>query len=275
MDKKNFQLNSGNGKLAVRGDIYHTEELNQPILIICHGFKAYREWGFFPYIAEQFALSNMIVINIDFSQNGIVDPIKGIFDDNIFRTITVTQEIADLNNVIDSIPKLLKEQSIVGWNGDIYLMGHSLGGAVSVIVASERNDIKKIVTWASIGDIDRNTDRQKAEWREKGVIEFENRITGQTLHLDVEYLEDKLRNKVKYSLEICASKLSIPMLIIHGDKDFTVRTGEADILHNAAINSEIKIISKANHTFNCRHPFTGTNEILDEAILSTNQFLSK
>lgn len=275
MDKKYFQLNSDNSNLIVRGDIYHTTEVNQPILIICHGFKAYREWGFFPYIAEQFALSNMIVINFDFSQNGIVDPIKGIFEDDIFRTITVTQEIADLNNVISSIPELLNENLISGWNGDIYLMGHSLGGAVSIIVASERNNIKKIVTWASIGDIDRNTDRQKAEWREKGVIEFENRITGQTLHLDVEYLEDKLRNKVKYNLKECATKISIPMLIIHGDKDFTVRSGEAEILHNAAVNSEIEIISKANHTFNCRHPFTGTNEILNKAILSTNQFLAK
>ncbi|MER3327986.1 MAG: alpha/beta hydrolase, partial [Candidatus Kapaibacterium sp.] len=116
---------------------------------------------------------------------------------------------------------------------------------------------------------------QKGDWRAKGVMEFENRITGQMLYLDVEYLEDKLRNKENYDLEKCISKLDIPTLIVHGDKDFTVSMKEAKMLDNEAKNSELCIINKANHTFNCRHPFTGTNQILDKAINSTIEFLKK
>jgi pimeloyl-ACP methyl ester carboxylesterase len=274
MNKNTFALQVDEG-LVVNGDIYSTTATAQPILIISHGFKAYREWGFFPYMAEQYAQSGMIVINIDFSQNGVVDAEKGIFDADVFRTVTVSQEINDLNAVIDNLKYLLNEYSIEGWNGEVFLLGHSLGGAVSVITASQRNDISKVVTWGSIGDIDRNTQRQKDDWRAKGVLEFENRITGQMLYLDVEYLEDKLRNKEKYDLEKCISELDIPTLIVHGDKDFTVRMKEAKMLDNAAKNSELCIINKANHTFNCRHPFTVTNEILDQAINSTIEFLKK
>lgn len=271
MNKNYFQLDAGKGNV-LRGDIYSGGITNQPVLIISHGFKAYREWGFFPYIAETFANEGMIVINIDYSRNGIIDPEKGIFDVDIFRTISVTQEIADLNNVIDSLSVLLKS-NIDNWNGDVYLLGHSLGGAVSIITASKRNDITKIVTWGSIGNIDRDTDRQKEHWRAKGILEFENRITGQTLMLDVEYLEDKLRNKQDYDLEKCASNVKVPFLIVHGEKDFTVSTQEAKLLHSVAPNSRLEIINKASHTFNCRHPFTGTNDILDEAINCTINFL--
>lgn len=275
MIKKYFELPVAQD-LIVRGDIYNIPNSEkQPIIIVTHGFKAYREWGFFPYMAEQYAESGMIVLNIDFSLNGVIDPVKGTFDIDKFRAITVTQEIADLNAVIDNLNQILAENEIENWNGEIYLYGHSLGGAVSIITASKRKDISKVVTWGSIGDIDRNTDRQKADWRAKGVMEFENRITGQILYLDVEYLEDKLRNKSDYDLEKCASELTMPLLVVHGDKDFTVRMGDAERLHNSAPNSELAIINKCNHTFNCRHPFTGTNEILEETINTTIGFLQK
>lgn len=274
MNKRSFSLQVNDG-LIVNGDIYSINQELRPVLIISHGFKAYREWGFFPYMSEKFASSGMIVVNIDFSQNGVVDAEKGIFDADVFRSVTVTQEISDLNCVIDNLGSLMSEHSIEGWNGEIYLLGHSLGGAVSMITASQREDIVKLVTWGSIGDIDRNTQRQKDNWRKNGVMEFENRLTGQILYLDVEYLEDKLRNKEKYDLEKCISKLNIPTFIVHGDKDFTVSIKEAEKLHSAAKNSEICIISRANHTFNCRHPFTGTSEMLEEAINSTIDFLKK
>jgi pimeloyl-ACP methyl ester carboxylesterase len=272
MEKKYFQLDDGKGNI-VKGDVYSNGGVNQPLIIVSHGFKAFREWGFFPYLAEALASANIMAINIDFSRNGIINPSEGIFDVDIFRTITVTQEIADLNFVLDSIPQILGNNALQNWNQEIYLLGHSLGGAVSIITASKRNDITKIVTWGSIGNIDRDTDRQKENWRAKGVLEFDNRITGQTLLLDVEYLEDKLRNKSDYDLEKCASMLQIPFLIVHGEKDFTVRVQEAEALHKASPHSQLKIIDKASHTFNCRHQFTDTNEILEETISYTIQFL--
>jgi len=274
MNKYFFEISVG-PELTVKGDLYNATTKKQPVIIVTHGFKAYREWGFFPYMAEQLASSGMIVINIDFSLNGIVDAEKGIFDTDKFRAITVSQEIADLNSVIDNLGVILSENNIDNWNGEIFLFGHSLGGAVSIITASKRSDISKLVTWGSIGDIDRNTDRQKAEWRAKGVMEFENRLTRQMLYLDVEYLEDKLRNKSEYNLKKCASKLNIPLLVVHGDKDFTVRMGEAELLYNSAQKSKLAIIKRANHTFNCRHPFTETNIILEEAINTTIGFLQK
>lgn len=274
MNKKTFQVNTENG-LAVNGDVYYESPSNAKVLIVSHGFKAYRNWGFFPYMCEQFAKDNIIVVNIDFSLNGIVDEEKGLFDVEKFRKVTVTQEISDLNSVISNVREILGADIVDNWNGEISLLGHSLGGAVSIITAAKLDNIESVITWGSIGDIDRNTDRQKEEWRKKGLMEFENRITKQNLILDVNYLEDKLVNKEKYDLEVNAAKLNCPLLVLHGGSDFTVRLHEAKMLHNAAKNSQLVIVDKANHTFNVRHPFTGANQYLDEAISETLNFLGE
>lgn len=272
MTKSTFQVLTENN-LEVNGDVYYDSPTDAQVLIVSHGFKAYRNWGFFPYMCEQFAKNNLIVVNIDFSLNGIVDEEKGLFDVEKFRKVTVSQEILDLNTVISEIPEILGEELKSNWNGKVSLLGHSLGGAVSIITAANRDDINSVITWGSIGDIDRNTDRQKEEWRKKGIMEFENRITKQNLILNVNYLEDKLVNKEAYDLEKNAAKLNIPLLVLHGSSDFTVRLHEAKMLHNAAQNSQLAIIDRANHTFNARHPFTGANKYLDEAISETIKFL--
>jgi len=272
MTKSTFQVLTENS-LEVNGDVYSDSPTQAQVLIVSHGFKAYRNWGFFPYMCEQFAKNNLIVVNIDFSLNGILDEEQGLFDVEKFRKVTVSQEILDLNTVISELTEILGEGLKSNWNGKVSLLGHSLGGAVSIITSANRDDINSVITWGSIGDIDRNTDRQKAEWRAKGVMEFENRITKQNLILDVNYLEDKLVNKEAYDLENNAAKLDIPLLVLHGSSDFTVRLHEAKMLHNAAQNSKLAIIDRANHTFNARHPFTGANKYLDEAISETINFL--
>ncbi len=272
MTKKAFQVDT-NDNLLVNGDIYFDSPKNAQVLIVSHGFKAYRNWRFFPYMCEQFAKNNIIVINIDFSLNGILDEEKGLFDVEKFRKVTVTQEILDLNTVISNVSEILESELSENWNGKVSLLGHSLGGAVSIITSAYLENIESVITWGSIGDIDRNTDRQKEEWRKKGIMEFENRLTKQNLILDVNYLEDKLVNKEKYDLERNAAKLKSPLLIIHGGSDFTVRLHEAKLLHNAAKDSKLVVIDKANHTFNSRHPFSGPNKYLDEAITESIKFL--
>ena len=279
MEKLYFEIFNDNNdliKFDLRKKIYSQKS---PLNIILHGFKAFRNWGFIPRMAEKLSEQSGPTINLDFSLNGVIDEGKMLYDNSKFRKNTISQELKDLNILLDYIKSNNFNINLSEcWNGEINLIGHSLGGAISIITAHERNDINKIILWNSISKSDRNTERQKKEWREKGYIEFTESKSGQTLFLDVEYLEDKERNKKRFDLRGKISELKIPICIIQGKLDLTVRYNEAEALEKSAVNSislEAHYIEKCNHTFGVSNPFISTNENLDYAINKTIEFINK
>jgi hypothetical protein len=252
----------------------------KPLNIILHGFKAYRNWGFIPYFAERFTKDIGPTINFDFSLNGIDNEKEMLYNVDLFRTNTVSQQLKDieilLNEINDSNSEINKLLSPI-WNGKVNLIGHSLGGACSLISAESFSQISSVVLLGSISKTDRNTERQKREWREKGFIEFKESYSGQILYLDVEYLEDKERNKDKIDLRRIISKLEVAICVIHGKLDFTVPLKEAEILIERAKNSKILeylFIDKCNHTFGVSHQFNETNTSLELTIDKIKSFLN-
>ena len=55
-------------KNQIRADIRYLENCKEYISIIigCHGFKGFKDWGFWPYIGEKFAENGFISVNIKF-----------------------------------------------------------------------------------------------------------------------------------------------------------------------------------------------------------------
>ena len=52
-----FTLTNGFGD-PIWGEIrLLKEEIKRPVIIICHSFMAFKDWGFFPISAELFALA--------------------------------------------------------------------------------------------------------------------------------------------------------------------------------------------------------------------------
>ncbi len=278
MTKHYFEILNNSNNL-IKGDlrIPFLESLS-PLIIFSHGFKGFRNWGFIPYVVQKFAENGFISINYDFSLNGIIDDINQVYDDNIFRKNTVSSEINDLKTLIENI---INYQNIFDkiknlWNNDIFLLGHSLGGAISILVAPSFNQIKRISLWASISNLDRNTQRQKEIWKERGFTEVEIRNTGQKLHVDYSYIEDKDNNLGKNIINRTINNLEIPIQIIHPKMDKTVNIKEAFELKSS--ESDIKtrdlyVLENSGHLFNSKHPFTGTNTALENAINVSLKFL--
>jgi len=160
----------------------------------------------------------------------------------------------------------------------IGIVGHSRGGANTILAASRKKDISAIVTWASISKLDRYTERQKIEWREKGFIEFINQRTQEMMKLDVSLLEDIEQNlHGSLSMENAVKNLSIPFLIIHGEQDLTVPLSEAEELYGWSDKSrtELSVIPASGHIFNITHPFNGTNEQFQSILERTNKFFKE
>ncbi len=267
-------------ELPIKCDLRISENgESKPIVIISHGFKGFRNWGFIPYLSEVIAKSGAIAINIDFSMNGILDETKSFYDNDNFSNNTVSRQVADLKQTITYLKsKLIPELNSIysNWNGELHLIGHSLGGATSLIVSNEISGISSLTLLASISNIMRTTPRQVNVWKEKGFIEV-SVASGQKLQQNYSYWEDKLANEERFDLLKIISSTTLPVNIIHGLQDITVPFKEAEALLAAAINSpkrNLKPILHCNHVFNTRHPFDDTSNQLLEVIDSTVKFLN-
>lgn len=243
-----------------------------PLVIIIHGFKAYKDWGFFPYISEKIAEAGAITLCFDFSKNGIIDPVRSLVDVDVFANNTVASEIGDAESVINHAENYLKENSRI-WNGEIYLLGHSLGAGIAILISKNDVRIKKLVLWAPVSHFDRTTTRQNKQWRKDGFLSFVNSKTKQELKLNVSYLEDIKCNREKYSLTDAISKIDIPMLIVHGKQDLTIRQKEIDELIKSAKSSlTLEYIDRTGHTFGIEHPFKNSTFALEKALDFTTSF---
>ena len=60
-----FDIPSKDG-LTVRGDVYRAENALGSV-IVCHGFKGFARWAFFPYLSRALAGSGLTTIAFDFS----------------------------------------------------------------------------------------------------------------------------------------------------------------------------------------------------------------
>jgi pimeloyl-ACP methyl ester carboxylesterase len=252
----------------------------KPMILLIYGFRAFKDWGFFPYMAEKITKAGFFCSIIDFSLNNLTDKSNSIFDMENFSKNTITQEITEIQIFLDNL-KDEKIDNLTNWNGEIYLVGHSLGGALAIMTAYfdalKKNPIvKKLVTICSIFDFDIYTEKQKKDWIETGIKQFKDSTTQQIFTLDVNFLLDRLQYSGEKSLTSAVSKLEIPFLIIHSEADVTVSPKAATILFNSMKNKELaklEIIKKANHLLGISHPFKETNPILEQTISEIINFL--
>lgn len=265
----------GKGKIVC--DVRYPISSNKllPIVVIVHGFTGHKDWGFLPYLSQKLAENDFISIVLNFTTD-CVDPDNDWFINvEKFATFTISQEVEELNLLINKIlaKEVLPEfiQNIADCN-KIFLVGQSLGGAVSLIYAATFNRVEKIVLLGTVGTLFRYTKRQVSDWKEKGVWVFTNTRSGQELKINFSYYQDLVEND--YKLEKYLSSISIPILYIHGSEDLTVPLKEIESLIRRAKNPfvELKIIQNTGHTFGIDHPFVQPSKPLIEAIDETIKF---
>jgi pimeloyl-ACP methyl ester carboxylesterase len=279
IDQLNISIESDSGQ-PINCDLrWNTKSKESPLLIIAHGFKAFKDWGFFPYISTVFADLGYITICFNFSMNGVSNDNDWYDQTELFEMNTISIQMDDLRKVIkylddeNFIPHTIKQI----WNGKIYLLGHSLGAAISILIAAENSDINKIALWAPISKLDRYSPRQKDIWRKKGKMKFKDGRTGIELSMGLDFLEDIENNIEKYNLPSAVNNLQIPMLIAHGKEDITVRPAESAELAEMYEGESLfyNIVENTGHTFGVGHPMNKTTPALEKMIDITNYFLLK
>ncbi|MBC2843978.1 alpha/beta hydrolase family protein [Winogradskyella flava] len=239
-------------------DAFYSETLSdQPIIIFCHGYKGFKDWGAWNLMAKSLASSGFCVIKFNFSHNGgtVENPID--FPDlEAFGNNNYTKELDDLNDVLDWTQKKFLNHTLVD-SSKICLVGHSRGGGIVILKASEDNRVTKLVTLASVSDFGRRTATigDLEEWKATGVKFVLNGRTKQQMPHYYQFYENFMSNKERLDIASATERIQIPMLIIHGDNDTSVSIKEAEELHQWNPDSQLKIIKNADHVFNTRHPW--------------------
>jgi dienelactone hydrolase len=242
----------------------------RPIIIVCHGFKGFKDFAFFPYASRKLCEQGFAVVTLNFSGNGIGhDPLSFTALDK-FAQNTISQELDDIEAVLDGIASGV----LLGTQGDarrIGIMGHSRGGCTAIVKASLDPRPKCLVTWASPAALGRYSDEVLRQWKENGHYNFVNARTRQDMFVNYTYLEDIQANRERYSLDLAVSELTIPYLTVHGTIDESVAAEAAHRLHSYAKTgqAELALVDGGTHTFGTRHPFEGSTPALDQAIDQT------
>lgn len=258
---KNIVIERSGKKPILLDSLYHETKERQPIIIFSHGYKGFKDWGAWNVMAESIAEVGFCFIKFNFSHNGgtIENPID--FPDlEAFGNNNYTKELDDLNDVIEWTQNQFKNNKLVN-TSQICLVGHSRGGGIAIIKASEDKRITKLITLASVSDFGTRTYTvgNLEEWKKNGVKYVLNGRTKQQMPHYYQFYEDFKANETRLHIESAEKRLTIPHLIIHGDNDTSVKIYEAHQLHKWKPNSILKIIEGADHVFNTKHPWEHKN----------------
>lgn len=239
-------------------DVFYNET-NQPkkVVVFCHGYKGFKDWGAWNLMAESFAKAGFFFIKFNFSHNGGTPEQPIDFPDlEAFGNNNYTKELDDLESVLDWISINTDFENEIN-STDISLIGHSRGGGIVLLKANEDPRIKEVITLASVCDFGSRSSvtGDLENWKTEGVKYVVNGRTKQQMPHFYQFYEDFKANEERLHIQKAVEKIKVPQLIIHGDQDTSVSVDEAHKIHSWNGNSILEIIENADHVFNVCHPW--------------------
>lgn len=261
-----FVVDSAEG-LPIRGSIDRPAKA-RALVVLLHGFKGFRRWGFFPWLSEQLNHSGAATCTFDFSRNGVGADGETLDRLDLFADDTYSVQLDDLRRVFAFI-----EQQPSLDHLPITILGYSRGGAVAILGSSFAPRLKSVATWSSIANLDRWDDATLETWRAHGYVDVPNVRTGQMMRMSLRVLEDFERNRERYDVCAAVRAMQVPLLLLHGKSDETVHYGDALRLAQENDLSSVCLIPGGSHTFGAIHPLINVPPQLLLAARITSRFI--
>lgn len=224
-----------------------------PLVIFVHGFKGFKDWGTHHLIGKRFVKNGFNFLKFNFSHNGIGSNQGDVFDDlEGFSENTFSKELFDLNGLINftqSGEKFLRPSQL-------YLIGHSLGGGISLIQTKNDLRIDKLATWASISNFrDLWSPETEKNWQKEGVSYFSNSRTKQQMPISSNLLSDLKENEARFDILSAATTIKQPVLVVHGTSDPVVSHESAVKLSAQQEKNQLLLVPETDHVFGAGHPW--------------------
>ncbi|MBK5259610.1 MAG: alpha/beta hydrolase [Thermoanaerobaculia bacterium] len=260
-----FTINSREG-LPIRGD-FDVPRDPRALVVIVHGFKGFKDWGFFPWLADYLCGQQFVACRFNMSRNGIGEEPESFTRLDLFAGDTYSGQVRDLADVVAlaraSFPAL-----------PLFLVGHSRGGGVALIASQEIGDLRGVVTWSAISHADRWDEATKRSWRDRGYVDVLNARTGQTMQMSTAILDDYETHSSRLDILGAAARLAAPLLVVHGGSDESVPAEEAHQIVSSNGEGCLLTIDSATHTYNAIHPLVHVPKELEYAAAVTASFIA-
>jgi pimeloyl-ACP methyl ester carboxylesterase len=260
------------GKLAGY-DILYTPNLKRPLIVFCHGFNGFKDWGAFNLMADYFLHRGFQFVKLNLSHNGTSPEQPSDFVDlEAFGANNFEKELEDIGGLLVH----LKKESFANCIDfeKLFLIGHSKGGATALAYTLSHPEIISCATLAAVIDpVARYGKLNDKLWKENGVKFVLNGRTNQKMPLYYQLAENTQKIKDKLDLRNLLKSDKRKFLFIHGSKDEAVPVTEINLVKNLP-NCTVSIIEDANHVFGASHPYTNIDlpDDLQKALSQTVKF---
>lgn len=248
MRTENAWINCGDIKLY--GEIHIPDSIPAPAVLICHGMDAqgYHYLEFYRRFAEEVCEQGFISLLFDFRGVG---KSTGTFDYGF-------KEQQDVRCALDWL-SLRKEVP----PNEIFVVGHSLGGAVSLRAIKGNSNVKGLVLWSVPKNHDYNVKKFIARTRGRTRLYAFLILARIDRFIDVSRVSKMqiygiclrprwvLTKLMKLNETEDVTKLKgLPILIVVGNKDKIVGIDEAETIYSSAGNPKsLIVIDGADHNF--------------------------
>ncbi|MCA8914000.1 MAG: alpha/beta fold hydrolase [Planctomycetes bacterium] len=261
-----FTLKGADGA-RLTGDIYLPDVEQPPLVIVIHGFKGFKDWGFFPWLGRALADRGLAAAVMNLSHNGVGDNPETFERLDLFERDTWSKRLFDAQQVIDAAQHGLLTDKAKPNPARLGMLGHSMGGGLALLMAAKDPRVRSIVTFAGVNRANRiPQEAVELALKSLGHVPIENGRTGQIMPIGREFFDELEQHGDAFDIQAAAAKIRTPWLIVQGSADETVPLEEAhDLLDRAGDNARMLTIEDTGHTFGAAHPFGGVTPALEQA----------
>lgn len=244
--------------LEILGDT-HTPEQGPPVacVLLIHGFKGYKDYGFIPMLARDLCERGMLVHRFNFSTSGMTNDTETFARPDLFEMNTWGRQVEDVVRVVGAIGK----GEIAGKGLDRFLIGHSRGGATALLAAGRHHaklGLTGVVTLSSVDRCNSMPPQEQDLMLQRGYTVTTSSRTGQELRIDANWLVEQLDHPQDHDVlaqTAHASKAGIAVCVIHGDDDESVDLEQGRAIAQAA-HTPLIVLAGGDHVLNMPNPST-------------------
>ena len=246
----NWTITNNQG-LDIIGNTDHPTTNPHATLILLHGFKGYKDYGFIPILSHALANHGILTHRFNFSTSGMTNNTETFARPDLFALDTWNRQVEDVHCVINAIIN----KTLPGANLPLFLCGHSRGGGTALLTAARtpQPNLAGLITINSVDACNRMDTESQNAILQTGHTITQSARTKQDLRINATWLQEQLDDPASHNILSLCKDITCPTLTIHGNDDQAVPI-EAGINITNALDTTLHTISGANHVLNTANP---------------------